>query len=249
MSALTVDPGSGSSNPNSATFAGSNTTNVVMGFANPSLIVVFIFIENPSSAPSVSSLSGGGLTWNLRKTEDWSSSVVSSHFHIEEWWAWSASAQSSITITAALAATYDGGTITAVAINGVVNTSDPYDTSASFPTFSTVGAIATQPSATITTTFTDDFVLAFWCTGSNQSVPSADTTNNWIGLGSINSSAPPVNWAKCSTEGQAFAAVQTGLTVDFVGTPEDYGLFIDVLTGGSGGAAPSGAPILLLLGV
>jgi hypothetical protein len=136
------------------------------------IIVVFIASEyrNQSTGTTISSVSGGSLTWN-RRTTNYRQGDQSQ----EIWWAYSPGIFNS-TITA----TFGGGpvddaTITAFGLNGA-NISSPWDTNISLPAKPAVNV----SSAPISTNSSNPFVLCFY--GSNTSstpsglVPSGNTS-------------------------------------------------------------------------
>jgi hypothetical protein len=130
-----------------------NTLTATLTTANANdIIVVMVGVELGTGAPTVSSVSGGGLTWTRRSQAIGNSSVT-----LEVWYAVAASPLTSVTITATTSANFDNGGIIAFGITGC-NTASPWDSNASLPAKHSYSSAVT-PSATISTTFANDFLM------------------------------------------------------------------------------------------
>jgi len=162
--AIIVDgTASGQISPQSTNYTSTMSISNLSCTKSNNIIVVFIASEyrNQSTSSTISSVSGGSLTWN-RRTTNYRQGDQSQ----EIWWAYSPGIfNSSIT------ATFGGGpvddaSIIAFGLNGA-NISSPWDTNTSLP----AKPAANVSSTSISTNSYNSFVLCFY--GSNiNSVPT-----------------------------------------------------------------------------
>lgn len=219
-----------------ASFTGgtSNSVTLTTTMTND-IIVVLAFVEaNHVALRTVSSVSGGGLTWQKRGGHNDGSSV-----DFEYWWALSPSAQGGgMAITVTLTGVPDDWTLVAFGVNGC-NTASPWDTNVSLPVFAqgTVSSLA----ATISTTRANDMILAFYGDVSNsvdyQNVPTGFTfvDGSHTNAGALDSSAGVGE--KVVSAAQSSAGIMWGSTSASSGTPW---MIVDALTA-DGGVAPQTA--------
>ncbi len=142
------------------------------------IIVLCIFNENGTTVPAnirtVSSVSGGGLTWASRAGY---SRTNNNTGRPEIWWAFAASALSAVTITATLSGTTDDSSLVAFGVNGCY-TATPWDGNGAVPAYaSPTLANSVSPANTISTTNATDLLLAFFGTyagtsGDGTAIPS-----------------------------------------------------------------------------
>jgi len=184
----------------SATATSNNT--VVLTTEKPNdVIIAFVAVNFASGETALTSVSGGGLTWNFRgrsvDTQD------GSQYFIEEWWAPAALPLSAVTITANLpgddAPTAVNGMVV-FAVNGAFNYESPFDTGgapftglSSVPTFSTTapasvafvgGRASASPPAGSTAPWTT--LLAANYTTAGYAIFTSAQTNTAAAFGSSN---------------------------------------------------------------
>lgn len=94
------------------------------------IICVLAYSENSGGTKrSVSSVSGGGLTWARRAQSNSGSAGISDY---ELWWALAPTALSAVAITVTFSGTYDDSMLVAFGVHGC-NTAAPFDPNASVP--------------------------------------------------------------------------------------------------------------------
>ena len=154
---LTID-----GTPVSGIISGAATTTVASAaFTSSNSNDVVIALVTPIDTATVSSISGGGLTWIKRVAF----TITTSSFDVastEEWYAIAASPLTSQVITATLSGPATAATITIFAISGA-NTTTPFDVNVSLPaTNSDVTGTSTAPTVTgISTTNANTFLISF----------------------------------------------------------------------------------------
>ena len=139
---------SGSASSISTTLTTSNTNDLIIAYVSP--------VEQASNnPPTVSSISGGGLTWHSRETgaiQDGGEYYQ----NVDEWYAVASSTLSSATITATLSGTANQEVwITVFGISGV-NTANPFDPNGSVPA---TDAATNNPSTTMSTSNANDMLI------------------------------------------------------------------------------------------
>lgn len=230
---LAID-GSGATGTSSGTASVSATITTSLA---ADIIVAYVFCEKPSGTQvTVSGVSGGGLTWALRKQFTWVPSGQSND--IEIWWAAAASALSAQTITASLTGTVDNASLHLIAVSGVPNQSSPWDTNVSLPAAGApAGSVTNTPSTTISTTSTTTLVLGFW--GIASTVQRTAGTG-FTALYSTSTSSGTL-FTRTFSEYQTFASAQSNTTVNFNGTGgiAGGGYIFDALSGAAGTTAYS----------
>jgi hypothetical protein len=147
------------------------------------LIVAFVLMNNQDGGPArtVSSISGGGLTWTKRKaTTPWSDAQFSFQNNIEIWTAKASSALSSQTITATLSGNSSFANIFLLGIANL-NFSNPFDSNASIPAIASFNSGTTSaPNLTLSTDHPNDFIVAMFDT---THTPSGGSTQpGWTSL-------------------------------------------------------------------
>ncbi len=155
---------SGSASSIAATLTTSHTNDVIIAYVSP-------VTQEPTAPPTVSSISGGGLTWHSRETgavED----GAEYYQNVDEWYAVASSTLSSATITATLSGTANQEVwITVFGISGA-NTASPFDPNTSVPA---TNAATSNPSTTMSTSNADD-MLIYACSAYAGSNPSGWTS-------------------------------------------------------------------------
>lgn len=176
--------------PQSGSTSGAATATVVTSSAlvttgTNDVIVALIAISDGTNARTVSSVSGGGLTWAKRSGISGTNSSFA-HGDLEVWYATTTSTFNS-TVTANLSGTAEEIVIVAFAASGA-NTTTPFDVNASLPaTNSNLTGTASDPAATISTTNANCFLFAAgndtggtWNGGSAPTAPSGFTRAAFI---------------------------------------------------------------------
>lgn len=133
-------------NNNSATLTTSNTNDI---------ICVIAYCEKSPTPPSVTSVTGGGLTFQKRKA------LLYAVSDLEIWWALAPSALSATVITANYSASFDDASMIVFGVSGC-NTSSPWDGNASVPATYTAGANGTPSFTGTSTSSADDFLIFSW---------------------------------------------------------------------------------------
>ncbi len=136
---------------------GSSQSVILFTTLTDDIIVVCVFSENVNTtSPTVSSVSGGSLTWATRKAVFNSSN---NRARMEIWWALSSAAQiSGMSVTVQLSGNTDNWTIIAFGVNGCY-TPSPWDSNISLPA---VNASLGSGGASVTaaTSMANDLMIA-----------------------------------------------------------------------------------------
>jgi hypothetical protein len=157
---------SGSASPNSSTYTGVLQTGTLTTTNTNDIILVFISNEYPNQTPtSVSSVTGGGLTFINRWKYNNTGMAGNSSQNMELWWA-----QASSTFSSQISVNFNSGytddaDVIAFGVSGT-NFNNPWDQNSSLPSKLTynnaIGAISTNTNNTM--------VLSFYATpGTNNS--------------------------------------------------------------------------------
>lgn len=199
----------------SATISTTNTNDIVLAF---------VHLEKPSGgAVTVSGVSGGGLTWALRKQF-----AFGTDNDIEIWWAAASAALTSQSITATFTGAIDDASLQLIAVSGVASLVTPWDANGSLPaTFAEVNVA--NPSVTISTTSAVTMVLGF------RGNPTPSGATAWSGFTALYSTTGSAGalWSYTNSEYETFSSAQSGITVGWtVGAGNASGGFVfDVLVG------------------
>ncbi|WP_395407959.1 hypothetical protein ACHMW6_15470 [Pseudoduganella sp. UC29_106] len=192
------------------------------------IIIIVAYCENPgSAAPTVTSVTGGGLTFALRCRSN-----GSSHGNLEVWWALAPSALSSVTFTVNYTGTFDDATFLAYGVHGC-NTAAPWDSNAGLPQKQSYNGAAT-PSFTLNTSQSDDLILFSNGVLASSSAIPADPS----GFTNITSKSNGGGAAAASSRSscKGVTSVQSGVTVaaSAAGSGNNGGeCILDVLTANS----------------
>lgn len=200
--ALTID-GSG------ATAIASGTSSVAATITTPStndIIIAFIHCESTSVARTVSGVSGGGLTWALRKRWTNPSGPWS---NIESWWAAAASPLTAQTITATFSGAIDDCSLQLAAVHGVLNLVGPWDVNVSLPV--AAAGISGNISVSISTTATDTILFGF----TGDATPNVPATGTGFTQLYLTSNGGGANYSYTKSQYQVFAVAQTGYSATF----------------------------------
>lgn len=208
-----------------------------------SIIIALISVNN-STLRTVSSISGGGLTWTKRT----SSSGTQSTFDIidlEIWWALAATALSAQVITATLSGTAVGATIGVFAVSGA-DTTTPFDVDASLPgilqNFTTPG---NAPAKSVSTTNANTFL--FSVLQDQAGITLGDYQSGFVVLAPASqgfSGSPNFKFSPQESEYEVFSASQSSLSVGFTGTHPNYILIVDAIQAASSGDVLLGQAML-----
>ena len=164
MAAPNLDGSVSSTASSTTTISASLTTTLT----NDIIVAVVYWEVSSGSAPTVSGVSGGGLTWAKHKSSNGSTSG-----NIEIWWALAASALSSTSITVTATSSFDDASLSIFGVNGC-NTSTPWDTNASLPaTYSSATSATPSFSGISTSSTSGNFNIFSW--GQVSSSNSAGT--------------------------------------------------------------------------
>jgi hypothetical protein len=188
--------------PGSTNYTGTMSSGTLSCTKSNNIIVVFIASEyrNQSTGATISSVSGGSLTWNRRTTN-----YRQGNQSQEIWWAYSPGIfNSSIT------ATFGGGpvddaTIIAFGLNGA-NTSAPWDTNISLP----AKPAANVSSTPISTNSSSPFVLCFY--GSNTYSTPTTLVPAGINASIVNAQNGGATWYQFSYIAGANVGIQNNIT-------------------------------------
>lgn len=201
------------------------------------VIVALIGICNGSNSQlTVSSVSGGGLTWTKRAAQAFLTTGGFQYTSFEVWYAIAAGTLSAAAITATLSGSSVAGTIQVFAVSGA-NTASPWD-----PVSTSVKTNLTStkdtPQTTITTTNANDFVFAA-IFNSSGTITSWTTQASYTTLGNLSGFSGSPNFIQAYEQGeyQIVSATQSGATVGFSDITDSYCLFVDAIKQASAGAA------------
>lgn len=196
------------------------------------IIIAVCTCELGTGAPSVSSVSGGGLTWAKRKAQK---SGTANSTAVEIWWALAAAALSSTAITVNYASSYDDSVLIVFGVNGC-NTSSPWDPNASVPDAWTSNSLAT-PTWTFSTSKPDDLLIIGW--GGEWNGGSSLVPSGWTNLVNLEN-AGGSQFMSAGVGYESVSAVQSSATVTWGGQINGNPVAIlDALTAdASGGSTP-----------
>jgi hypothetical protein len=208
--------------------------------------VIHMATNTDADGPSVSSISGGGLTWVKRSAHRWQDLTRSpiSHQRQEVWWALAAATQSGITVTVTLSGTNnDAISLMVYGVSGA-DTTTPWETNKSCPHYnnqdrgngyggSPCGVVSTDTANTMLFIFqASDRVGAF-------GLPSTFTAVTNVTVTGTNSSVQSVTQLVLS-------AIQTHRTPDVSGDSgkASSGIIMDAMRQAAEGAGSGGTVIM-----
>ena len=226
FAALTIDgtpqtgliSGAATNTVASAAFTSSNSNDVVIAFVN----------TTNGSSITVSSISGGGLTWIKRKQF----AITTSTFNfgsIEEWYGIAASPLSSQVITATLSGNSNSATITVFAISGG-NTTTPFDVNVSLPaTASDITGTSTVPTVSgVSTTNANTVLLSLVCLPGNNVTLTDPSGFTRIGLVSGFSGSPNFTNGSSQSDRNIVSLSQSSISVAY-STVANWGMLVDAV--------------------
>ncbi len=181
------------------------------------------------SFANVTSVTGGGVSWQKRKSQQFLSAFEPQYMGQEVWWAYSASVQSSTQITVTTDVITDALTFIAAGFGGFSGTAyqtNPWDTNASLPAVATGDTITVPGISGVSTTSPQSMILMFCHCGPN---PGA-ATNGLTVYDVIGNGGGAHNCAAIAASG-AFAVVQSNLTSSFTNTEAPWMVIGDALAG------------------
>ena len=189
--------------------------------SNNDVIVAWIFCGGNPTLPTVTSVSGGGVTWARRATL----LTPGGHGRLDEWYA-QAIGSFSATVTPTFSSACSDGTII---VRGVVNANatTPFDPNVSLPVPN--AATGTTPSASgISTTQHNTLMMAGIGTGNGNYQTSPDVTgwDLWAGTLNLGGCCAGSN----RTNSKVFGTVQSSQTITFgVSGSYDWAMIVDAL--------------------
>lgn len=208
--------------------AGAMTATLTTTQAND-IIVAVAHYELNTNQPWGTSVSGGGLTWQLRSR---ASNAFGANFRqtIEIWWAVAASALAAQVISVTSNITYDDAAMVVFGVHGC-NTANPWDANPSLPAQNTV---ASPPSVgPITTTNANDFQIFavgnLVGTGPGTTPPAGFTM-----IGNADNGGG-TNYSHVSVAYQGVMTQQSGQIITWGSSPGSAITLFDVLTADAGG--------------
>jgi hypothetical protein len=188
--------------------------------------VVIFFIQvtkRTGAAPTVSSISGGSLTWAKRKavTATYTGACFAANTcqgDFEEWWAFSSSALSTVSMTVTLSSSADEVALAAFGINGAGSSSAPFDTNIGLPASAqNLTNTLNTVQVTVNTTDNSDLIFGAWGSGASFVPPSTQTCSGWTQTG-IRDSSGPTDYATLWAGAEGFTGAQSSLAITFFDT-------------------------------
>ncbi len=158
------------------------------------VILLFIVADALGTAPTVSSVVGGSLTWHKRSSQAFQATNcavgggTSCGQDQEIWWAFSSGTLSSVSMTVTWNTTIDFATIQAVGVHGVANPAAPWDINVGFPVQNqNSGGSAAVLSSAFTTSQTDDLLIVLFSFGNTAIAGGDGPCTGWTGNSRHNS--------------------------------------------------------------
>ena len=149
----------GQASPNSTGYSGSITTSITTSVAN-SILVVMVSNEYPAQTPSsVSGVTAGGPTFVQRSQYKNTSMANGGSQNIEFWWAVAPSVTTYSVVTTFAGGYVDDADVIVFAVSGC-NTTNPWDTGASFPAKLAYNTFY----ATVSTNATNTMIISYYAT-------------------------------------------------------------------------------------
>jgi hypothetical protein len=223
------------------------TTSALVDGNAGDIIVVFVNVDAVTSPASVTSISGGGLTWQRRAMYPLQThsgvAFTDGYVTAEIWWAYAASSFNA-TITATIGGWSSVGssnlTMVAFAVTGFTGTAyqtNPWDSNIALPAVAgwmgNSGAATSTPTAAVSTTSANTMVLGFLAFLENTSptAGSGFTTVNGVLQTSGN------NYAYAYVEYENFTSAQNALSIATTGALVNW-IFIGDALSVTGSPAP-----------
>lgn len=181
---------------------------------NDDVIVLGVYVERAgqSGTAQVSSVSGGGLSWQFLKAVTWTSAGGSD---VEIWWAHAPSPLITAVITINFNGTNDDYAALAFGVSGA-NWAAPWDTNASLPASATQTTSGSPTVGGISTTALNTMVISF--AGSVSFFAGTDNQAGFTAAGAPPTTAANSNSASCFAEYQIETAAQSGITTTIAGS-------------------------------
>jgi hypothetical protein len=191
------------------------------------IIVLQVHCEKGSATQTVSSVSGGGLTWAKRSSLAFNVDGNINN-NMEVWWAHAASPLSAAVVTVTLSAATDDASLIIFGVNGCASFTTPWDTNVSLPATNDnlISTTSTPSVSGVSTTSGGVMVLAFYGTGSHPNMPTAGS--GYTIIDSMNNGGG-TNFSYSAAEQQSFASAQSSISVAFTGTFGEWGVIADAL--------------------
>jgi hypothetical protein len=191
------------------------------------VIIAQVNIVNTSAiTQTVTSVTGGGLTFTKRHSTGSLSGTSPLQLQIDIWWAVAASPVSSANFTASFSASVPQAGIVVWGVSGA-NTATPFDVNASLPKVASSTSATATPTATgVSTTAANTMIFASTVANSTGNPGSGYT---FLATDSVS-----------DNEYKIVSSVQSNITVAFgaadAGT--GYGIIVDAIQQGSAGVTP-----------
>lgn len=214
----------------------STTTSVGAAITTSGADRVIIALVCNDGAPStfaavnVSGVSGGGLTWSLRKRYSNVGGRHTNNHTIEEWWAPASAQLTAQTITATFASTIDNSGIIVFGVSGAFDYTNPFDASASLvATAHDDSGTSSIVTGTFSTLSADTFVFGAW------SSPRGDSVGTGLTLIDQFLNSGGTDWCAAGAAYVVESAPQSGATLQFssngLQTATNWNYLIDAITG------------------
>lgn len=212
------------------------------------VVVALVNTTNPfGTTATVSSISGGGLTWIKRKQF----TITTSNFDVgstEIWYAIAASPLTSQVITATLSTASTGAVITVFAVSGA-NTTTPWDINGSLPASgSDVTGTSTVPTITSVSTTNANTVLIAYVTLPGNASGALTNPAGFTLIAQSNgfSGSPNFEGGAAQSAREIVSSTQAGISVAF-STVANWAMVVDAIQ--APGGAPTAPPMRSIMGV
>jgi len=223
-------------------FSSTNSGTVSLTTTQPNdIIVVEVNDENVGgfSVRTVSSVSGGSLTWNSHSDKQITSSP---YIDTAVYYAVASSALSSTTITVNLSGNIDDASIVAFGVSGA-NTASPWDpgpSGHSLPVYASSTSSSTPTLSTLYTNNANDMLLGFNGIGYASGNSNTETAGSGYALIQTQRNTGGTGSSQAAAEYQIVSATQSAATVAFGVANSDWTLNGDAIQQGSGTSCVSG---------
>lgn len=206
---------------NFASSASSVSSGLTTSNTNDVIIVVATSVATPGAAPTVSSVTGGGLSWNKRAASGSTAIGGGTNGNLEVWYAIAAAKLTSTNITATFTGSANTVEIVLFGVSGA-NTTTPWDANVSIPKFAS-STIGSTPSVnSVSTSNANDMALGFFATNSTPvSTPGSGYTII-------------LNGVETGTEEKVVSTTQSSVSVAFgASNPTGWVMYADAIQAAS----------------
>lgn len=203
--------------------------------------------------PTVSGVSGGGLTWAKRSSQPLDNAGFGNAYNnLEIWWAFSAGALVAQTITVTWGGvTIDDMSCVVFGVNGFTGTdyqTNPWDANASLPAKASAGTTTVPTVSGVTSSNAAVMVLGIAASGGGGNINAGNIAGSAATSIIFATNGGGTNNSSVGAFQSVFSSAQTSITVDANNTKNGWMIIADVLAQ-IGTPALTGGPVRLLLGV